>query len=84
MYLASLRAGETRGLFLMTVTDLGLVVKASPDSALVYAVNLDTGAPLPNTDVRMRRSDAQIGQGRTDAYLFVALALAITLVLARR
>ncbi|MBW3622049.1 MAG: carboxypeptidase regulatory-like domain-containing protein [Armatimonadetes bacterium] len=69
MYLAALRAGEgkaaARGHAIMTVTDLGLIVKASPEDALVYAVNLDTGAPVTNAEIRLSEYKTPKAQGRT-------------------
>ena len=66
------------------VTNLGITVKDSPQSTLVFVTHLDTGAPVGGADVSIIRLDSSVAwSGRTNAD-GVALAPALTLRNGRR
>ncbi len=75
MYLIALEAANVREVTAVTVTDLGLVVKAAPGQALIYALDIGSGAPVAGAEVEIRRGDARLAGGRTDAAGLLALAL---------
>lgn len=82
MYLISLEANATRGMALITVTDLGLIVKAAPEETLAYAVNLETGEPMPGTTVNVYKQSekdqtAALVSGRTDTQGLVSLKVPV-------
>jgi len=67
MYLVAVEAFELRKLSVLTVTDLGLVVKASPQAALVYAVDIESGQPVAGASVTILRNGKPIAKGKTDS-----------------
>jgi len=66
-YLVEVKSATARAINVVAVTDLGLVVKAIPSRALVYAVNLITGAPAAGIAVEMRTKNTVVAQITTDA-----------------
>jgi hypothetical protein len=66
MYLVAVEAFELRKLAALTVTDLGLVVKASPQAALVYAVDIESGGPVAGASVTVLRNAHVMAEGKTD------------------
>ena len=66
MYLVAIEAGELRKLAVLTVTDLALVVKASPEEVLIWAVNIDTGDPVARTSVEAIRDGLVAARAETN------------------
>lgn len=58
-------AGQTVCAWVL-VTDTALVVKRARRQMVAYAVNMQTGTPLPGTDIRTYRSGRVVAQGQTD------------------
>src|SRR5262249_24334611 len=73
-------ADETKPIAtVVQVTNLGITVKDSPQSTLVFVTALDTGAPVPGADVSIIRLDNSVAwSGRTSAD-GVGMAPAMTL-----
>jgi len=67
MYLLAVEAQELRRLRVVVVTDLGLVVKASPQETLVFATNIQTGQPLEGVRIELRAEGKTQGQATSDA-----------------
>ncbi|MHB9026042.1 MAG: alpha-2-macroglobulin family protein [Armatimonadota bacterium] len=66
MYLASIDADGLRELALVTVTDLGMIVKAAPDRTLIYATNIATGKPA-RARIEVQREGKTLASGETGA-----------------
>jgi len=67
VYVVSFNAGPAKALAAFTITDLGIVVKASKDEAVVFAADLITNRPVSCPVVaRGSRGDATEGTTGTD------------------
>jgi len=75
MYLVALQATKARAVTVLTVTDLGLVVKASSSQVLAYALEIDTGKPVANAQVEVKQQDKLLAQGRTGSDGLLVLRL---------
>ena len=75
MYLISVKAGETNTLGVITVTNLGLVVKAVSSQVLAYAVDLTTNKPLSGVAISVRNGDDVLAHGQTDENGLLELSL---------
>lgn len=65
MYVLAFGAAEVRAVGVITVTDLGAVLKSSPSETLVYAANIETGDPVPNARVEILQKDQTLATGTT-------------------
>ncbi len=75
LYLMVVQALSLRTLAVLAVTDLGLVVKAAPQQALIYSVDIETGAPLPGVEVDVRSGKKSLARGKTGNNGLLALTL---------
>ncbi|MCL2761404.1 MAG: MG2 domain-containing protein, partial [Desulfuromonadales bacterium] len=70
-YIMTIQGNGATSRFRFTVTDLGLIAKASPNGVLLYTTNLITGAPVPNVKIISQPSgfigDNIIGTFTTDS-----------------
>jgi len=65
-YLAAIETAGLRELSPLVVTDLGLVVKAAPGQALVYAVDIDSGQAVSGANLRVLWNGREVAKGRTN------------------
>ncbi len=75
IYLIAVQMDELRRLELLTITDLGIVTKRTPESVLVYAVELESGQPRADVEVKATWGGDPIGSGRTDERGLLEMAL---------
>lgn len=65
MYVVAYEAAPARGVAVITVTDLGAVLKSSPAGMLVYAANIETGEPVPDAKVEVIGKNSTLATGTT-------------------
>ena len=75
MYLLAVETLGKRALGVLTVTDLGIIVKATPDAVLVYAVGLESNVPVPGAAIEAQRDGKTVAGGTTNADGLLTLAL---------
>ncbi len=75
VYLVAVNIDELRCVELITITDLGIVVKRSPRQALIYAVDIESGQPRPEVEVSMTWGGKPSGRGVTDEQGLLELPL---------
>lgn len=75
MYLVSIEATKQRAVTVLTVTDLGFVVKASSREALIYALDIGSGDPIAGAVVDIRQGEKTLVSGVTGADGLLSLAL---------
>lgn len=75
MYLIAIEAEGLRELRAVAVTDLGLVVKASPGQVVVFAANIESGKPLGGVSVEVLREGTALAGGETDGSGLLTLSL---------
>ena len=66
VYLVAVSDDELRRVELITVTDLGVVTKRTPEQLLVYAVDLESGRPRPGVQIQTSWDGKPAGEGLTD------------------
>ena len=59
----------------LLVTDTALIVKRSQNQILTYAVDMQSGQPLPNSAVRAYRNGIVVAQSHTDAQGIATMAI---------
>src|SRR5205807_8206941 len=67
LYLVDVKHDKTGFAAWLLVTDTALVANRARDQMLAYAVDMQSGTPLPGSDVRAYRSGKIVAQGRTDS-----------------
>ncbi len=77
MYLVSVSADDLRRLNVVTVTDLGLVVKASRDEAIIFAADIRTGEALPGVSALVRHDGDTVTKGTTGPDGLLALDIEV-------
>lgn len=75
LYLLDLKHTKTTVCSWILVTDTALIVKRSPNQILAYAVDMQSGQPLPNSGVRAYRNGTVVAQSQTDAQGLARLAI---------
>ncbi len=66
MYVVAVEATGRRYMTVLTITDLGLIVKASPRDLLVQAVGITDGTGLAGASVEVLRDGKAVAKGTTD------------------
>ncbi len=66
VYLVAVSGDELRRVELITVTDLGVVTKRTPEQLLVYAVDLESGQPRSGVQIQTSWDGKPAGKGLTD------------------
>ncbi|MCW3100553.1 MAG: Large extracellular alpha-helical protein [Chthonomonadaceae bacterium] len=75
LYLLDLTHAKNSVCSWILVTDTALIVKRSQNQILAYAVDMQSGQPLPNSAVRAYRNGTVVAQSRTDAQGLASLAI---------
>jgi uncharacterized protein YfaS (alpha-2-macroglobulin family) len=75
LYLADLKHAGHSVCSWILVTDTALIVKRSQNQILAYAVDMQSGQPLPGSGVRAYRNGTVVAQARTDAQGLASLTL---------
>lgn len=75
LYLLDLKHAKDTVCSWILVTDTALIVKRARNRILAYAVDMQSGQPLPNSAVRAYRNGTVVAQSRTDAQGLASLAI---------
>lgn len=67
LYLVEARYADTTVSTWFLVSDTALVIKSAPGEALAYVADVQSGAPVAESSVRLYREGKVLAQGRTDA-----------------
>lgn len=67
MYVVAFDARNLRALTVVTVTNIGLVLKAAPGQAVAYVADIETGEPISGAEVSVLRGDAEAARGVSGA-----------------
>ncbi len=75
LYLLDLKHAGKSVCSWILVTDTALIVKRAQNSVLAYAVDMQSGAPLPNSTVRAYRNGKVVAESSTDAVGLASLTM---------
>ena len=75
LYLLDLKHAKETVCSWLLVTDTALIVKRAQNQILTYAVDMQSGQPLPNSTVRAYRNGSVVAQSKTDAQGLASLAI---------
>lgn len=75
IYLVGVSIDELRRVEMLTITDMGIIVKSTREQVLVFAVELESGRPYPDVEVNFTWGGKPIGSGRTDDQGLLEMAL---------
>jgi len=67
VYVVEATDGSLRAYTLLIVSDLGIVTKAAPGQVLAFAADRRTGAPIPQTDIRVWSDKKENARLKSDA-----------------
>jgi uncharacterized protein YfaS (alpha-2-macroglobulin family) len=67
VYVVEATDGNLRAYTLILISDLGLITKSAPGQVLAYAAGRRTGAPVPETDIRIWSDKKENARLKSDA-----------------
>lgn len=75
LYLLDLKHTDKSVCAWLLVTDTAIIVKRAQNQLLAYAVDMQSGEPLPNSSVRAYKNGTVLAQSQTDAHGLASITL---------